>query len=56
MGITDRDDRYNLKTKKYTPTDAPNYNDLNGEGGVIKVGGNYKRTYRRLLVKRISPQ
>ena len=56
MGITDRDDRYNLKTKKYTLADASNYNDLNGEGGVIKVGGKYKRTYRRLLVKRVPPQ
>ena len=56
MGITDRDDRYSLKTKKYTLADAPNYNDLNGEGGVIRVGGKYKRTYRRLLVKRMRPQ
>lgn len=53
MGITDRDNRYSLKTKKYTLEDASNYNDLNGEGGVIKVGSKYKRTYRRLLVKRI---
>ena len=56
MGITDRGDRYSLKTKTYTLADAPNYNDLNGEGGVIKVGGKYKRTYRRLLVRRIPPQ
>ena len=56
LGITDRDNRYNLKTKIYTLTDAPNYNDLNGEGGVIRVGGKYKRTYRRLLVRRVPPQ
>ena len=56
MGITDRDDRYNLKTKKYTLADGSNYNDLNGEGGVIKVGGKYRRTYRRLLVKRLPLQ
>ena len=56
MGITDRDDRYGLKTKKYTLADASNYNDLNGEGGVIKVGGKYRRTYRRLLVRRVLPQ
>ena len=56
MGITDRDNRYSLKTKKYTSADASNYNDLNGEGGVIRVGGKYRRTYRRLLVKRVPPQ
>ena len=56
LGITDRDNRYNLKTKKYTPADASNYNDLNGEGGVIRMEGKFSRTYRRLLVKRISPQ
>ena len=56
MGITDRDNRYSLKTKKYTSADASNYNDLNGEGGVIRVGGKYRRTYRRLLVKRVRPQ
>lgn len=56
LGITDRDNRYKLKTKKYTSADASNYNDLNGEGGVIKVGDKYKRTYRRILIKRIPPQ
>ena len=56
MGITDRGNLYSLKTKQYTLADAPNYNDLNGEGGVIRVGGKYRRTYRRLLVKRVPPQ
>ena len=57
MGITDRENRYGLKTKRYTSADAPNYNDLNGEGGVIRLGeSTFKRTYRRLLVRRISPQ
>lgn len=56
IGITDRSDLYGLKTKKYTRADVPNYNDLNGEGGVIKMGNKYKRTYRRLLVKAVSPQ
>ena len=56
MGITDRGNLYSLKTKQYTLADAANYNDLNGEGGVLKVGGNYKRTYRRLLIKRVPPQ
>lgn len=52
LGITDRDNRYNLKTRKYFLEDAPNYNDLNGEGGVIVVDGKFRRTYRRILVKR----
>ena len=56
MGITDRGNLYSLKTKQYTLADAANYNDLNGEGGVLKVGENYKRTYRRLLIKRVPPQ
>ena len=56
LGISDRDDRYSLKTRKYTLADASNYNDLNGEGGVIKVRGKYKRTYRRILVRRVHPQ
>ena len=56
MGITDRDDRYGLKTRKYTRADAANYNDLNGEGGVIRTGGVYRRTYRRILIKRVSAQ
>ena len=56
MGITDRGNLYSLKTKQYTLADASNYNDLNGEGGVLKVGGNYKRTYRRLLIKRVPPR
>ena len=56
MGITDRDDRYGLKIKRYTSADAPNYNDLNGEGGVIRVGDRFRRTYRRLLIRRIAPR
>ena len=56
LGITARDNRYGLKTRKYTLADAFNYNDLNGEGGVIKVGGKYRRTYRRFLVRRVRPK
>ena len=57
MGITASADRYGLKTKKYTLADAPNYSYLNSrEGGVMRVGGRYTSTYRRLLVKRVRPQ
>ena len=56
LGITDRDNRYGLKTRKYTLADASKYNDLNGEGGVVKIKGKYKRTYRRILIKRVSLQ
>ena len=55
IGITASADRYGLKTKKYTLADAPNYSYLNSrEGGVIRVGGRYTSTYRRLLVRRVS--
>ena len=57
MGITASADRYGLKTKKYTLADAPNYSYLNSrEGGVMRVGGRYTSTYRRLLVKRVRPK
>ena len=55
LGMTDRENRYGLKTKTHSAEDAPNYNDLNATVGVIKVSGGYKLTYRRLLVKRRQP-
>ena len=55
MGITDRDNNSGLKTKEYTSADVPNPGDLNRRG-VIKVGGEHKPTYVRLLVKRVAPQ
>ena len=54
MGITDRDNNSGLKTKEYTLADVPNSGDLNRS--VIKVGGEHKPTYVRLLVKRVAPQ
>ena len=47
MGITDRDDRYSLKTKRiHVRQMRPTITNLNGEGGVIRVGSvNYRRTY-----------
>lgn len=51
LGITDRDNNSGLKTKEYSPTDSPNYGDLNRRGA-IKVGDEYKSTYARLLIRR----
>jgi hypothetical protein len=51
LGITDRDNNSGLKTKEYTDQDVHNPGDLNRRG-VIKVGGEYKSTYARLLIKR----
>ena len=55
LGITDRDNNSGLKTREYTLADVPNPGDLNRRG-VIKVGGEHKPTYVRLLVRRLPPQ
>ncbi len=55
MGITDRDNNSDLKTKEYSVADVPNAGNLNRRG-VIKVGGEFRPTYVRLLIKRVLPQ
>ena len=55
IGITDRDNNSGLKTKEYAFADVPNAGNLNRRG-VIKVGGELKPTYVRLLIKRRAPQ
>ena len=55
IGITDRDNNSGLKTREYTLADVPNPGDLNRRG-VIKVGGEHKPTYVRLLIKRVPPR
>ena len=55
MGITDRDNNSGLKTKEYSLADVPNAGNLNRRG-VIKVGGELRPTYVRLLIKRVAPQ
>ena len=55
MGITDRDNNSGLKTKEYLLADVPNAGNLNRRG-VITVGGEYKPTYVRLLIKRVLPK
>jgi hypothetical protein len=50
LGITQRDDTFGLRTKKYTKDDSPRFNDLNARS-VIKVGNDYIPQYARLLIK-----
>lgn len=51
LGITDRDNDSELKTKIYTLEDVPNPGDLNRRAA-IKIGDTYKSTYARLLIKK----
>ena len=51
LGITDRDDNSGLRTKTYTNKDVPNFSDLNRRGA-IKINGEYKATYARLIIRR----
>jgi hypothetical protein len=51
LGMSDnRDPSYEYRTKLYTQEDSPEYNDLN-RGTVIKIKGELKSTYTRLLIK-----
>ena len=54
LGITDRDNNSGLKTREYSLEDVPNAGNLNRRG-VIKVGGEFRPTYVRLLVKSPIP-
>ncbi|MDQ6785567.1 MAG: adenine-specific methyltransferase EcoRI family protein [Acidobacteriota bacterium] len=51
LGITDRDNDSELKTKIYTLEDVPKPGDLNRRAA-IKIGDTYKSTYARLLIKK----
>ena len=55
LGITDRDNNSGLKTREYSLEDMPNAGNLNRRG-VIKVEGEFRPTYVRLLVKRVPPR
>ena len=48
LGITDRGNEWNLKTKEYTVKDTPKYADLNRRAAIILDGELYS-TYARLL-------
>ncbi len=50
LGITDRANTSNLRTKKYTSEDTPKYNDINAKS-VVKIGNTYKAMYARLLIR-----
>ena len=52
LGITDRQNTSGVRTKKYTATDSPKYNDLNARS-VIKIGERYIPMYARLLIRRL---
>ncbi len=51
LGITDRGNEWNLKTKEYTREDVSNPGDLNRRAA-IKSGKTYKATYARLLIRK----
>ncbi len=51
LGITDRIPNNRHRSKMYTRQDSPKYNDLNRRAA-IKINGNLKPTYARLLMKR----
>jgi hypothetical protein len=50
LGITQRDDTFGLRTKKYTKDDSPRFNDLNARS-VIKAGNDYIPQYARIIIK-----
>ena len=53
LGITDRGNEYDIKTREYTPNDSPHYGDLNRRGAIM-VDGELKSTYARVLIKKID--
>jgi hypothetical protein len=53
LGIMDRQNTSGLRTRKYTSEDTPKYNDLNARG-VLRINGELKAMYARILIKRIE--
>lgn len=51
LGKTDRQAIYGYRTKIYTESDAPNYNDLN-RGPTLYINGELKAIYQRIFIKR----
>lgn len=51
LGITDRGNDWNLKTKEYTIADSKNFGDLNRRGAIMNEGILIS-TYARLLIKK----
>ena len=52
LGITDRGNEWNLKTKEYTVSDTLNFADLNRRGA-IWVNNSLVSTYARLLIRKL---
>ena len=52
LGITDRGNEWNLKTKEYTAFDTSNFADLNRRGA-IWVNNSLVSTYARLLIRKL---
>lgn len=50
IGLTHRNDPYNLKTKIYTKEDGLNFNDLNGSP-IIKEGNRFRFMYMRIIIR-----
>lgn len=50
VGITDRQNTWKWRFKKYTEDDDPKYNDFNAHP-VLKINGNYKNKYARILIR-----
>ena len=53
LGIMDRANSSGLRTKKYSKDEFDNANDLNARG-VIRVNGEYKAMYARLLIRSVG--
>ena len=51
MGITDRNNPYDLTTRIYTSEDTPNYGDCNRRGAIRVKDGTIVSSYARLLIR-----
>lgn len=54
LGITDRQNKYGYRFKKYTKDDDPKFNDLNAHPVIQLPEGTYKSKYARILI-RVKP-
>lgn len=54
VGMTDRQNTYGFRFKKYTKEDDPKYNDLNRASTIQLPDGTYKSKYARILI-RVKP-
>lgn len=52
LGITDRGNKFGLKTREYSKGELPNANDLNRRAAIKLPDGTLKSTYARVLIRR----